>query len=206
MKDILKSDLRHLGSALVKVYPLTFRWLVRHWQWSLLGIFIIFSSFYLDNAVHSVVRNLIGEPIDTIFAFGRWYGSGEATLICFIILYFSGLIGSVYKLRETGLLIGEAYIFSGLITLLFKSATGRWRPYMNRDFLDFSGGWSWSNNDQFSYFSGHAAVSFALSTILASMTENIYLKIFYYLLAVITCFSRIYHNQHWFSDVVSGAI
>lgn len=206
MKDLIKSDLKHLGTAFVRVYPLSLRLMVRHWQFTIFSVFIILSAFYLDNAVRSLITRLSGEFIDTVFSFGRWYGSGEATLISFVILYSSGLIASVYKLRETGLLIAEAYIFSGLVTLLFKSATGRWRPYMNRDFLDFSGGWSWSNNDQFSYFSGHAAVSFALSTILASMTDNIYLKIFYYTLALITCFSRIYHNQHWFSDVVTGAL
>jgi membrane-associated phospholipid phosphatase len=42
--------------------------------------------------------------------------------------------------------------------------------------------------------------------VLASTTKNKYLKIVYYIPAVITCFSRIYHNQHWFSDVVAGAM
>jgi membrane-associated phospholipid phosphatase len=205
-RQLILSDLRHIGDAFIKVYPMSLRWIVRHWGWSVACIFLVFSSFWLDTAIYSVIRNINDPLFDALFSFGRWYGSGEATLICFIILYFTGLLLSNYKLRETALLIGESYIFSGIITLLFKSATGRWRPYMNRDFLDFSGGWSWSNNDQFSYFSGHASVSFALSTVLAEMTENRYLKIFYYTLAIITCISRIYHNQHWLSDVVSGAI
>jgi membrane-associated phospholipid phosphatase len=41
---------------------------------------------------------------------------------------------------------------------------------------------------------------------LAAYAPNIYLKIFFYLLAVITGLSRIYHNQHWLSDVVVGGL
>ncbi len=205
IKDILKNDGRHIGSAFVKVYPMAFRRILSHWELTLAAIFAILSSFYLDTAVRSIITGLTGNIVNSLSAFGRWYGNGEPTLYLFLGLYIAGLIFKKYKLRGTGLLIGEAYIFSGLITLLFKSAIGRWRPYVNKGFFEFNG-WSWTNNDQFSYYSGHAAVSFALSTILASTTENIYLKAFYYSLAVITCLSRIYHQQHWFSDVVTGAI
>lgn len=205
IKDLLMSDLMHLRRAFISVYPMTFRRIINHWGIALAAIFVIISSFYLDNAVREIVTGLTGPFVQNIFDFGRWYGSGDPTLYLFLGLYLLGLVFKKYKMRETGLLIGEAYIFSGLITLIFKSAFGRWRPYMNKEAYDFQG-WSWTNNDQFSYFSGHAAVSFALSTILASTTENVYLKSFYYLLAAVTCISRIYHQQHWFSDVVTGAI
>jgi membrane-associated phospholipid phosphatase len=176
-----------------------------HWQLSLAAIFAIASAFYLDPAIRDLVTSISGDIAGTMFEFGRWYGNGMPTLYLFLGLYIAGLIFNKYKLRETGLLVFESYIFSGLITLLFKSSFGRFRPYTNKGDFAFYG-WNWTNNDMFSYISGHAAVSFALSTILASTTENYYLKSFYYLLAVITCLSRIYHNQHWFSDVISGAI
>ena len=205
MKQLLKGDLRHLGTAIVKVYPMTFRRIFLHWQITLAAIFAIVSAFYLDPAVQILFIGLHNNTADAVFEFGRWYGNGAPTLYLFFGLYIGGLIFKKYSLRETGLLILESYVFSGLITLIFKSAFGRFRPYTNKGDLAFYG-WNWANNDMFSYISGHAAVSFSLSTILASTTKNIYLKSFYYLLAVITCFSRIYHNQHWFSDVLSGAI
>ena len=201
----LKGDLKHLGRAFVRVYPITFRKIIRHWGLTLLSLFAILSAFYLDPAIRILITGINNNTIDSIFAFGRWYGSGEPTLILFLSLYLVGMFFKKYEMRETGLLIGEAYVFSGIITLLAKSIFGRWRPYTNQGDLSFYG-WNLSNNDMFSYFSGHASVSFALSTILASTTDNIYLKTFYYLLAVITCISRIYHEQHWFSDVVTGAI
>lgn len=205
MKQLLKGDLRHFGTAFVKVYPMTFRRMFMHWQLSLAAIFAIVSAFFLDKAIQDIVTALNGPFYDAIFGFGRWYGNGNPTLYLFAGLYLIGLILKKYKLRETGLLILESYVFSGLITLIMKSAFGRFRPYTNKGDFAFYG-WNWANNDMFSYVSGHAAVSFALSTILASTTENYYLKTFYYTLAVVTCVSRIYHNQHWLSDVVTGAI
>jgi membrane-associated phospholipid phosphatase len=205
IKDLLKNDGRHIGSAFVKVYPLALRRVTTHWQITLAAIFAVISAFYLDDAVRSIITGLSGNIIDALASFGRWYGNGLPTLYAFLGLYILGLIFKKYKLRAAGLLVAEAYIFSGLITVIMKSFSGRWRPYMSKNSLDFHG-LSFSNNDQFSFFSGHAAVSFALSTILASTTENIYLKSFYYSLAVITCLSRIYHQQHWFSDILSGAI
>lgn len=204
-KDLLRSDLRHIGRAFVSVYPMTFRRIINHWGLTVGAMFVITSSFWFDETVRLFITGLSGGIVETLAGFGRWYGNGLPTLYLFLGLYIAGLIFKQYKMRETGILIGEAYIFSGLITLIFKSAIGRWRPYMNKDVYDFQG-WSLTNNDQFSYFSGHAAVSFALSTILASTTDNIYLKSFYYSLAVVTCLSRIYHQQHWLSDVVTGAI
>lgn len=205
MKGILKGDLKHIGNAFVKVYPLTFRRMFTFWPLTLAAVFTIVSAFYLDPAIGQFITGIQNNVVDSIFTFGRWYGNGQPTLIIFVLFYLVGLFAKNYKLREAGLLTGEAYVFSGLITLIVKSAFGRWRPYTNHGDFAFNG-WSFSSNDQFSYFSGHASVSFALSTILASTTDNIYLKSFYYSLAVITCLSRIYHRQHWFSDVVTGAI
>ena len=205
MKQLLRDDLRHLGASFVKVYPMAFRRIFIHWQMTLAAIFAIISSFYLDIPFQDLITGIHNDTINSLFDFGRWYGTGMPTLYLFLGLYIGGLILKKYKLRETGLLIGESYLFSGFITLIFKSAFGRFRPYTHKGDFAFYG-WNWANNDMFSYISGHAAVSFALSTILASTTDNYYLKSFYYLLAVITCFSRIYHNQHWLSDVVSAAV
>ena len=205
MKQLLNTNLKHIRDALIKVYPLSFRKLTTKWVITISWLIAILFAFYLDDAVRVIVTGINNNVIDSVFAFGRWYGNGQPTLYLFAGLYIAGMVFQKYKLRETGLLIGEAYVFSGLITLIFKSAVGRMRPYTNKGDLTFEG-WSWTNNDQFSYFSGHASVAFALSTILASTTDNKYLKTFYYSIAVITCVSRIYHEQHWFSDVLTGAL
>jgi membrane-associated phospholipid phosphatase len=201
----VKNDLKQLWSDFVKVYPTAFAKAVDKWQISIACLFAIISAFYLDSPVREIVVSIKNNYAADAFDFGRWYGNGELTLYLFLALYLGGLFFSKYKIRDAGLLIGEAYIFSGLITLIFKSVSGRWRPYTLHGDFSFSW-WDLADNDRFSFFSGHASVAFALSAVLASTTKNIYLKSFYYLLAVLTCFSRIYHEQHWFSDVVTGAI
>ena len=205
MGKVVKIDLKQIWSDFVRVYPTALNKIVSKWQLSLVCIFIIISVFYLDDSIRDFIISIKNGFASDVFDFGRWYGNGALTLYLFIALYFGGLFFKQYKVRDTGLLVGEAYIYSGIVTLLFKSLFGRWRPYTNHGDFAFSG-WNWDNNDMFSFLSGHAAVSFALSAALASSTKNIYLKSFYYLLAVITCLSRIYHNQHWPSDVVAGAI
>ena len=55
MKQLLKGDLRHLGNAFVKVYPMTFRRIFMHWQLLLAAIFAIVSAFYLDPAIRDLV-------------------------------------------------------------------------------------------------------------------------------------------------------
>ncbi|MGH2575949.1 MAG: phosphatase PAP2 family protein, partial [Ignavibacteria bacterium] len=96
------------------------------------------------------------------------------------------------------------YIYTGLITLIFKSLFGRWRPFTQHGDFSFYG-LTWGPNEQLSFSSGHASVAFALSCVLAGAANNIYLKILCYLLAVITALSRIYHDQHWLSDVIMGS-
>jgi len=144
------------------------------------------------------------EPFDTVAEFGRWYGDGPPTLFLFSFFYIGGLLFQKYAVRNIGVLILETYIYSGLITLIFKSFFGRWRPFtLHGDFSFY--GLTVGPNEQLSFSSGHASVSFALSCVLASTTDNIYLKVFYYSLAVITGLSRIYHDQHWLSDVIMGS-
>jgi len=204
-KRILSIDLKQLWFDLKWVYPNSFNMIVQKWQLSIISIFLIISAFYLDEPTHALITSISSAFWDNIFTFGRWYGSGAPTLYLFLALYIAGFVFKKVKMRDTGFLIGETYIFAGLITLIFKSFFGRARPYTNQGDLFFSG-LDLTDNSYFSLSSGHANVAFCLSMVLASKTNNIYLKIFYYALAVITCISRIYHNQHWFSDVLIGAM
>jgi len=155
--------------------------------------------------VRNEVALLHGQYQDQIFSFGHWYGQGTATLWLFVIFYISGLAASQDRLRFNGVLIGEAYLFSGIVTIGLKSLLGRWRPYTNQgsfSFLPFTAG----PNDHLSFPSGHVTVAFALSSVMAGFHSNKIRKGFWYLLAIITAISRIYHDDHWLSDVVCSAL
>ena len=204
-KPFWKSDLNRLWFDFREVYPASFNLIFRYPTLSVGVLIAIFSSFYLDTAFWEYITSLKSSFADSVFSFGHWYGSGNPTLYLFIFLYAGGAIFKQSKIRDTGLLIGESFVFSGFISLLFKTFFGRWRPFTNHGDLSFYG-FTWSDNDHLSFTSGHANVAFALSMSLAAYAPNIYLKIFFYLLAVITGLSRIYHNQHWLSDVVVGGL
>ena len=202
---IFISDLKQLWFDLKGVYQTAFNRIFAKWQISLICVFLVFSAFFVDEAVYELVISLKSSFWDSVFAFGKWYGNGNPTLYAFAGLYLAGIFFHKHKLRDAGLLTGESFVFAGLITLLFKSFFGRWRPFTNHGDLSFYG-FTWSDNDHLSFSSGHANVAFCLSTVLASTTDNVYMKILYYIPAVITAVSRIYHNQHWLSDVVVGAL
>jgi len=197
------SDLKQLGYDFLRVYPRSVMWITTNWKFSLFFFFLLFSSFYLDAAFRGLVLSLHQPFLDLPADFGRWYGGWAPTFYLFLFFYLLGILIRNYKLRNLGLLIFESYIYSGIVTLIFKSLFGRWRPFTAHGELSFS--WLQLRNEQLSFVSGHASVGFALSCVLASSTNNIYLKSFFYLLAVVTALSRVYHDQHWLSDIVMGS-
>jgi membrane-associated phospholipid phosphatase len=203
--SIAKNDLKQFWFDLKHIYPAVFSRFFIYWQVTLLCLFLIFSSFYLDSAVRLIFATIHNDFTADLFEFGRWFGDGQPTAILFVIIYTWGMISKNLKIRDTGLLVGESYIFSGLLTLIFKCVFGRWRPYTEHGDFSFDG-WHLTGNDYYSFFSGHSQTAFAIAVILAGRTENIYLKVFFYALAVNTALSRIFHDQHWLSDVVTGGI
>ncbi len=53
--------------------------------------------------------------------------------------------------------------------------------------------------------SGHSTVAFAVSSVLANRINNTFASIGLYTLAGITALSRVYHDEHWASDVLLGS-
>jgi len=204
-KEDLKYDGRHLWDDLKSIYPLAFRQIRNHRLITALSAAVILFSFYADEYVRDFFAGIKHiQVLDSIFSFGHWFGNGGPTLYLFVLLYLAGIVFSYNKMRRAGLMIGEAFIFSGLVTLIIKSFFGRWRPYTNHGEASFF--WfTLGPNDHLSLPSGHATVAFALSSVLAGSTKNVFLKAFFYLLAAITALSRIYHDQHWLSDVLLAA-
>ncbi|MCX6165921.1 MAG: phosphatase PAP2 family protein, partial [Ignavibacteriae bacterium] len=102
--------------------------------------------------------------------------------------------------RETGRMIFEAVLFSGIITDVTKVIAGRSRPYTERGpyfykMFTFDEG-------SLSFPSGHSTVAFAVSSVLANRLHNVYASIGLYTLSTVTALSRIYSDKHWASDVV----
>jgi membrane-associated phospholipid phosphatase len=57
-----------------------------------------------------------------------------------------------------------------------------------------------------SFPSGHSAVAFTLSSVLSNRIHTTAASIGLYSLAGMTALARVYHNEHWFSDVFLSAV
>ena len=198
-------DLKTCWNDVKLLYSSCIRWQLKQWLVVLSVIIGLAAALVLDQTLRTEAAALHGRIQDMIFIFGHWYGQGTATLYLFLLCYVVGLILHRDRFRSTGVLIGESYLFSGIIVTALKSILGRWRPSTNHGsfaFLPFTAG----PNDHLSFPSGHVAVAFALSSIMAGLHHKKFWKIFWYALATLTALSRIYHDEHWLSDVFFSTV
>lgn len=200
----VKSDLVKLKNDFVSLILSPFNWDIDQINYFLSLLAVLTVCFFVDEFVRDYIKTIHNSFYDKIFAFAHWYGKPPLTIYSFIIFYFGGLFLVKDKFRAIGVKILESFIFSGIIVTIIKSIIGRWRPYTEH------GSWSFVSftlgpNDHLSFPSGDVAVAFAFSVIIAGIFKNKLWKIFWYLLAVITSIGRIYHDQHWLSDVIAAA-
>lgn len=120
-----------------------------------------------------------------------------------IAVYIYGITGSKESYRETGVSLISSVFYSGLITSGIKFLTGRNRPYVTENQNDFS---PFSTEyTSTSFPSGHSTLAFTFATVLANRTDNLIASIGLYSFAGYIALSRVYHNQHWLSDILFGA-
>ena len=175
-----------------------------------LFIFIIILALYtllfcVDPIVRKFSLSIHNDFLDFIFGIAHWYGKPYLTLISFLLLYLSGILFNKNKLKDSGWKIFESFAISGIIVTIIKSVFGRWRPYTEHGHLSFVF-FTLGQNDHLSLPSGDVAIAFSFSTIVASFIENKLWKIFWFALAVLTSLGRIYHDQHWLTDVILAAM
>lgn len=158
-------------------------------------------AYSLDYNMKDLFGHAKSNFSDNLFSADKVYGSGY-TLIGIAGLYGYGIIFHNEDVRKIGLQTIEAVGYAGLITSILKAVVGRSRPYTGEGkstFRPFN-----VHAATTSFPSGHATVSFAVSTVLANNTHSTVLKILCYTASSLVAFSRIYHNDHWFSDVLTG--
>lgn len=201
----ITADFQHFWNNLVSFYRIPFGWTKTTWEYVAVGIIVFPGLFFLDPHIRVFVAGIHTPILDQVFGFAHWYGKIHLTLDTFIILYLFGLVLQHEKLRIAGWKVFEAFAISGITVTVLKSIFGRWRPYTGHGSFAFVG-FTFGPNAHLSLPSGDVGVAVAYSMVLAGFSSNKIWKAFWYLLAVLTCLGRIYHDQHWFSDAILAAI
>ncbi len=144
-------------------------------------------------------------------AFNWWGGPGVIWLAA--LLWLGGRAFKRARLALLGLRGAEAIAVGSAISGIVKGFAGRARPFITPDepwHWSFLHGWT--DARYFSMPSGHttATVAFAAAVGVASArmarSARGALIAGASAAALLVAFARIYTNQHWFSDVLAGAV
>ncbi len=155
----------------------------------------------IDEEVNSFALENKGSVGDVIFKVDDLYHI-EFMAASIAAIYVYGAASKTPDVRNLGLKLTEATIYSGTITLLGKVLLGRERPANSDDAVNFqplNTAWEFT-----SLPSGHSTLAFAYSTVMASVYNNFFWKFGWYSLAALVGTARVYNNVHWFSDVLLG--
>jgi membrane-associated phospholipid phosphatase len=201
---MFKNDAVSIYNTAVGFFCSPLRWQRRDYLKLILLSGLTALAMTIDESARTVVQSLHNPTADRIFDFGHWYGKPFLTLGAMFIVYAGGLLLGKASLRNIGLKIFEAFAFSGIVVTIVKSLFGRWRPYAEHGSMSFIF-FTFGPNEHLSLPSGDVAVAFAFSTIIAGLSNDKRWKLSWYLFAIVTAIGRMYHDQHWFSDVFLAA-
>jgi len=184
-----------------------YRWNKYQWIAVSSGIVVAGLLYTQDSRIQKIVQKnqttFLGNL--SFYGFAPW-GSGVYTLPALGILYGVGAIAKNDKAKYTALKGAEAFALGFVTDQILKQLTHRHRPYQN----DPPNPYLWDGPFQpisnTSFASGHSTAAFAVAAVIAtSYAKTVWVPILCYTLAGLTAASRVYNNDHWFSDVFVGS-
>ncbi len=159
-------------------------------------------STLADKEVKNYSQNNQSKFVNNFFNIDKYYRLDYA-IGSMVLLYGYGLITDDNNTRKLAVKLAEATALASSITLVSKITIGRARPFLDKD-IYYTNAFT-IKDDYNSFPSEHTTLAFAYSTVMANEVDNVFWKIGWYSLAGLVGYARIYHNQHWFSDVLMGA-
>ncbi len=155
------------------------------------------------------VKDKVGRPTSLTLNHDFWdvpttYGIVTYANITALSTYAVGLFTRQNEIRKVGRMLFQSLSYSGITEMGLRMLVERTRPYYEKGQWDFH---LFTTNNEFQSFpSGHTAVAFAFSTVLAEYFDTYYSRIAFYGLASLTAYARVLNNQHYLSDVFFGAL
>jgi hypothetical protein len=196
--EILVDDVKHVLTAPA-------RWQEQEWRdMGLTAAGLVGVAAILDRPVRDEMRR--HAPNNSRFLLNVERFGAEYSLGVLGGFYLAGALGNNDKasaVAQDGLT--ACLIASGIVTPTLKFITGRARPRENvgiAKFHPFSIGYS-SNS---SFPSGHTTQAFALASVISGHYDDSWVKYSSYTVAGLVGVARSYHNAHFASDVLAGAL
>jgi len=181
------------------------RWQDQDWQYlGLAAAGVVGVAVILDRPIRDEMQR--HAPNDSRFLKNIERFGAEYSLGVLGGFYLAGAIwnnDTATAVAKDGL--AASIIASGMITPTIKFITGRARPRENvgiATFHPFSLGYS-SNS---SFPSGHTTQAFAVASVIADHYEETWVSYSSYTVAGLVGAARIYHDAHFASDVLAGAM
>lgn len=181
------------------------RWQDQDWQnLGLAAAGVVGVAAILDRPVRDEMRR--HAPNNNRFLHNVERFGAEYSLGVLGGFYLAGAIGN----NETAAAVAQdglaaSLIASGIITPTIKFITGRARPRENLGIATFHPfNLSYSSNSSFP--SGHTTQAFALASVIANHYDETWVAYSSYTVAGLVGAARIYHDAHFASDVLAGAL
>jgi membrane-associated phospholipid phosphatase len=181
------------------------------------GAFVLgtVAMFPLDRhlAIEARDKDLVANAHVKELASAARFMGGPAPLIIGPSMYVVGRLGGIPRLAELGLHGTEAVLVGSALAGALKIVAGRARPYVSADTNpgDFGFGRGMKDDHHKAFPSGHATAAFAAAAAVVAETHEWWPQSTWYVApmmyggATAVGLSRMYHDQHWASDVVMGA-
>lgn len=167
------------------------------------GVAVTAALFTADEVLRRKAETWRGDAADEVAETAKWFGNWKEVAP----LYLAGLATVGWLADGTEGLGAAGAIALGTFAGAMVNTTGnrlvgRDRPHEERGSLAFSP----FRGEHASFPSGHAAFTFALAAAIDEATEGPLPAGLAYAVAGLCGVSRIYHDRHWASDVVVGAL
>jgi hypothetical protein len=158
----------------------------------------VVASAALDSTAERAIRSndsaVLDDFTDAVEPLGG--GHSEKVLAGFLV---TGLLRSDQKMQSVAFDgFVASLIASKVITPALKSVVGRTRPNATTETFAFDEGSSFP--------SGHSTQAFAVASVIAAHYDQRWIDATAYGLAGAVAYARIYHDAHYLSDTVAGAV
>jgi len=172
-------------------------------------LLLIVASYFIlafdKVGINVYVNQYVGNRyLNAFFYFVTYLGDGRiATLILIAII--------LYNVR-TGIYATFSFLSSALVAAILKYTyfDDENRPFYVYQWIEKHHPITYVEGVDLhihnSFPSGHATQAFAIFMCLAFLSRRPFFAVFFFVVAVITAFSRVYLSQHWLIDITAGSL